>query len=132
MEYRLFISHSWTYSDAYDKLIGLLSNQNLTYYNHSIPKNDPVHTNGSNKQLTDAIDAKIKGVSCVIILAGVYSSYSKWIDKEIQIAIKYNKPIIAIEPWGSERTSQKVKSNANKIVKWQGSSVANAIKELCK
>ena len=121
-----------SYSDAYDKLKGLLNSQDINYYNHSIPKSDPVHTNGSDKQLTEAIDAKIKGVSGVLILAGVYSSYSKWIDEEIRIAIKYNKPIIAIEPWGSERTSQKVKNNADRIVKWQGSSVVNAIKELCK
>lgn len=131
MSYRLFISHSWTYSDAYEKLIDLLANQDLDYYNHSIPMSDPVHTNGSDKQLTEAIDAKIRGVSCVLILAGVYSSYSRWIDEEIRIAKQYNKPI-AIEPWGAERTSQKVKSNANRIVKWQGSSVVNAIKDLCK
>ena len=87
--YRLFISHSWSYSDAYDRLVQLLDSQHLDYYNHSIPRNDPVHTNGTDKQLTDAIDAKVKGVSCVLILAGVYSSYSKWIDKEILIAKKY-------------------------------------------
>ena len=118
--YRLFISHSWSYSDAYDRLVQLLDSQHLDYYNHSIPRNDPVHTNGTDKQLTDAIDAKVKGVSCVLILAGVYSSYSKWIDKEILIAKKYAKPIIAIEPWGAERTSKKVKDNADRIVKWQG------------
>jgi nuclease len=130
--YRLFISHSWAYSDTYDRLIHLLDSQKLNYYNHSIPKNDPVHTNGTDKQLYDAIDAKIRGVSCVLILAGVYSTYSKWIDKEIEIAKRYAKPIIAIEPWGSERTSKKVKENADKIVKWQGSSIVDAIKELCK
>lgn len=132
MSYRLFISHSWSYSDAYEKLVNLIDNQGLDYFNHSIPVDDPVHTNGSDKQLTEAIDAKIKGASCVLILAGVYSSYSRWIDEEIQIAKKYNKPIIAIEPWGAERTSSKVKTNADRIVKWQGSSVVNAIKELCK
>lgn len=38
------------------------------------------------------------------------------------------KRIIAIEPWGSERTSTVVKSNANKVVKWNTSSIVNAIK----
>ena len=38
------------------------------------------------------------------------------------------KKIIAIEPWRAERTSVTVKSNANKIVKWQTSSIVNAIK----
>lgn len=70
------------------------------------------------KQLREAIDAKVRGTSCVVILAGVYSSYSKWINEEIEIAKSYGKPIIAVEPWASERTSSVVKNNANRIVKW--------------
>jgi hypothetical protein len=128
--YRLFISHSWKYSDAYDKIINMLASGNIQYYNHSVPKDDPIHTNGTNKELYDEIDAKIKGCSCVIILAGVYSSYSKWINIEIEIAQKYGKPIIAVEPWASEKTSKVVKDNATKIVGWNYSSVCNSIKEL--
>ena len=128
--YRLFISHSWQYSDAYEKIIQLLEQQEFDYYNHSVPQDDPVHTNGTDKQLKESIDAKIKGTSCVIILAGVYATYSKWINKEIEIAKEYGKPIIAIEPWASERTSKVVKDNATKIIKWQGKSIVDAIKEL--
>lgn len=125
--YRLFISHSWAYGDAYDKILAFFKAQNLDFYNHSVPINDPIHTNGTDKQLREVIDTKIKGTSCVIILAGVYSSYSKWIQKEIEIAKAYNKPIIAVEPWASEKTSQIVKINADIIVKWQSKSVVDAI-----
>jgi hypothetical protein len=128
--YRLFISHSWRYSDAYEKIISMINSENIIYYNHSVPLNDPIHTNGSDYQLRNAIDAKIRGCSCVIILAGVYSTYSKWIINEIEIAKKYGKPIIAVEPWDSERTSKIVKDNANIVVKWQSSSIGNAIKQL--
>jgi hypothetical protein len=126
--YRIFISHSWAYSTQYDKIESFLSDEHVNYYNHSIPKDDPVHTNGTEKQLRDAIEAKIKGCSCVIILAGVYATYSKWINIEIELAQKYNKPIIAVEPWGSECTSAKVKDAANAIVGWNAKSVANAVK----
>ena len=128
--YHLFISHSWAYGDAYEKVIELLDSQGLNYSDYSVPRNDPVHTNGTQKQLREAIDAQIRGTSCVLILAGVYSTYSKWINEEITIAKYYGKPIIAIEPWGSEKTSSVVKNNADKIVKWQGSSIVAAIKEL--
>lgn len=128
--YRLFISHSWAYGDAYDKMIQFFNDQGLDYYNHSVPQNDPIHTNGTDEQLKDAIEAKIKGTSCIIILAGVYASYSKWIQMEIEIANEYGKPIIAVEPWDSERTSKIVKDNADKIVKWQGKSIVDAIMEL--
>ncbi|MCX8473489.1 MAG: TIR domain-containing protein, partial [Sediminibacterium sp.] len=113
---------------AYEKIIQFFKDQKLDYYDHSVPINDPIHTNGTDEQLREAIDAKIRGTSCVVILAGVYSSYSKWIQKEIEIAKSYGKPIIAVEPWASEKTSQIVKDNADIIVKWQSKSVVDAIK----
>lgn len=131
MTYRLFVSHSWTYYNYYDRLIELLDEQGLAYYNHSVPRDSPIHTNGTAKQLREAIDAKIKGTSCMLILAGVYSTYSKWINEEIDIANYYGKPIIAIEPWAATNTSQVVKINAHMIVKWQGKSIVRAIEELC-
>lgn len=127
--YRIFISHSWSYSEQYDKIEEFLKQENVKYYNHSVPKDDPVHTNGTDAQLEAAIEAKVKGCSCVIILAGVYATYSKWINKEIKIAQKYNKPIIAVEYWGAERTSFVVKNAADVIVKWQAKSVADAVRE---
>lgn len=128
--YRLFISHSWKYGDAYDKMVKFLDDQGISYYDHSVPKDDPVHTNGTDKQLREAIDAKIKGCSGVIILAGVYATYSKWINEEIKISGDYSKSIIAVEPWASEKTSTVVKEAADRIVKWNGKSLADAIREL--
>lgn len=129
-KYRLFISHSWSYDKNYQRVVELIQDQGISFHDHSVPKNDPIHTNGTDKQLHDAIEAKMKGTSCILILAGVYASYSKWIKKEIAIAESYGKSIIAIEPWDSDRTSTVVKNAADKIVKWQGKSIADAIKEL--
>jgi len=128
--YHLFISHSWSYSDQYKHLERLLQQEpHFDFKNYSVPKNDPVHTNGTDKELREAIERKIRPCSVVLILAGVYASYSKWIDKEIDIARNSYKPIIAIEPRGSEKTSQVVKDNADKIVGWDTGSIVNAIRE---
>ena len=70
----------------------------------------------------------MKPASCVIILAGVYSTYSKWINIEIELARKMGKKIIAVEPWGSERTSSVVKNAANEIVRWNSDSIVRAIR----
>lgn len=44
MLYNIFISHSWTYSDTYDRLIDLLNSDPGFYYrNYSVPKDDPIH-----------------------------------------------------------------------------------------
>lgn len=125
--YRIFISHSWSYSSDYDKIESFLRQEGIAFYNHSVPKNDPIHTNGTDKQLSDAIEAKVKGCSCIIILAGVYATYSKWINKEIEMAKKYSKPIIAVQPWGAEHTSNVVKNAADVIVGWNAKSIANAV-----
>ncbi|HFU3863970.1 TPA: TIR domain-containing protein [Streptococcus suis] len=132
--YHIFISHSWAYSDAYDKFIKLLDKDpDFSYSDYSVPKNDPIHNAGTSKELYDAIKAQVSKASVVIIMAGVYSTYSKWINKEIEIAqteFSIPKPIIAVEPWASEKTSVKVKDAADKIVGWNSSSIINAIKEL--
>ncbi len=131
--YHIFISHSWTYNDEYEKLVEMLDNSGISYKNFSVPKDDPIHTKGSDKELYSAIKEKISRCSIVLILAGVYSSYSKWIDKEIKISKKEfskQKPIIAIAPWGAEKTSAKVKENANKIVGWNTKSIVDAINNL--
>lgn len=128
-KYHFFISHSWSYDVAYERLVDLLNKTGLDYSNYSVPKNDPIHTRGTDKELTAAIDAQIKPCSCVIILAGVYATYSKWINKEIELAVKCGKPIVAVEPWGSERTSKVVKDNADVIIGWSSAALKKAIIE---
>ena len=129
MIYNIFISHSWTYSDAYEKLVNLLGAAPcFAYKNYSVPKNDPILNAIYDYQLKAAIRNQMQHASCILILAGVYSTYSKWINIEIQLAQEMGKKIIAIEPWGAERTSIRVKNSANVIVKWQTSSIVKAIR----
>jgi hypothetical protein len=128
-KYNIFISHSWAYSDAYDRIIELLDEQGLNYKNHSVPKNDPLHTRGTDKELERAIRNQMSGTHCVLIMAGVYSTYSKWINKEIAIAVEMQKPIIAIKPWSQTNLSSVVQKYATVIVGWNGKSIADAIKE---
>ena len=71
--------------------------------------------------------------SVVLILAGVYATYSRWINIEIDLAKSSfypPKPIIAIEPWGSEKTSVPVKRAADRIVRWNTESIIEAIRNL--
>ena len=132
--YNLFISHSWSYSDGYQNLVNLLRKRSyFDFSNYSVPRDDPIHNAGTDAQLRAAIKAKMAPCSAVLILAGVYAAYSKWIDKEIVLAetgFKQRKPIIAIEPRGSEKTSVRVKNAADRIVGWNTESIVKAIREL--
>lgn len=129
MAYNLFISHSWSYSDAYEGLIALLdAKPYFIYRNYSVPKNDPIHNASTNYQLKEAIRKQMQPASCVLILAGVYATYSKWINIEIELAKSMGKKIIAIQPWGAERTSSVVTNAADVIVGWNTDSIVKAIR----
>ena len=129
MTYNLFISHSWSYSENYNNLLALLNKAPyFVYKDYSVPKNDPIHNANNDAQLRTAIRNKMQHASCVLILAGVYSTYSKWINIEIELAQEMGKKIIAIEPWASERTSTVVKKAADVTAGWNTNSIIRGIR----
>jgi hypothetical protein len=128
----LFISHSWTYGDAYEKLTGMLrSAPNFTYRDYSVPKNDPIHNAPNEAALREAIKNQMRYCDVILIMAGKYATYSKWIQKEIAIAKQdFSKPVIAICPWANEQVSTVVRDAADRLVGWNTSSIVSAIREL--
>ncbi len=132
--YNLFISHSWTYGDAYEKFCSLLdSPSNFMYRNYSVPKDDPVHNAPNVQALYDAIKGQVVFCQIVIIMAGKYATYSKWIQREIQIAKRdFDKPILAVRPWATEQVSSVVRDNADLLVGWNTSSIVSGIRQLAR
>jgi hypothetical protein len=126
--YDLFISHAWTYGDDYHRLIDLLDGgANFDWRNFSVPEHDPLH-GGSAQQLRDGLDRHIRPVHAVLMLSGIYATHSDWMQEEITIAENYDKPIIGIVPWGSQRTSSAVQTAANEMVAWSTVSIIDAIR----
>jgi hypothetical protein len=108
--YRLFISHAWSYSEEYYRLIDLLNNHpNFEYRNYSVPQHDPLETKS---QLRSKLLDQINPSQVVLILAGMYAAHSEWINFEIETAARLGKPIIGVRPWAQERIPQVVESNA--------------------
>lgn len=128
----LFISHSWSYSDAYTKLVAFLDGApNFLYKNYSVPKDDPVHDAPTAPALYTAIKNQMVFCDVVLIMAGKYATYSDWIQREIQIAKEdYDKPIVGIQPWGSQQISTVVSNAADRLVGWNTNSIVSAIREL--
>jgi len=129
--YNLFISHSWAYGDAYERLKDLLNSApNFQYRDYSVPRDDPVHDAPNVNALYQAIKVQMTFCHVVLLMGGVYASYSKWIDREIECATEdLNKPIIGIRPWGNERISTAVQDAALTIVNWNSASIVAAIRE---
>lgn len=134
-EYNLFISHSWKYSGHYESLNEMLSRAPYFYYkDYSVPSNEPLtiyNTQYYKSELRNKIRDKMKYCSVVLIPAGVYATHSYSIQMEIELAQELGKPIVAVEPYGVERTSTVVMNAAKKTCKWNTNSIVETIKEVC-
>jgi hypothetical protein len=135
----VFISHSWQYSDHYNTLADWIFNGNwrsgqasLDFRDYSVPRNDPIHNAPSAEQLAAAIYKQIALCHVVVIPTGMYATYSKLIQKEIDGAKLKRKPILAVNPWGQERKSSVVSSNAEETVGWNKQSLVGKIWDLYK
>jgi len=133
----VFISHSWAYSDHYDTLSGWIFDErwsmgqaSLELRDYSVPRHDPIHDAPNSRALQEAIFARISRSHIVIIPTGVYASYSSWIRKEIAGAQGYAKPILAVYPWGQQRSSDLVLGSADRTVGWNKKPLIRAIWEL--
>ena len=133
--YNLFISHSWKYSNDYERLENLLKRYPyFSFRNYSVPKQDPLDISGRNyrAKLQLEIEQQMRTCNVVLVIAGKYASYSDSIDMELDIAIAMNKPIIAIEPWGSTMNSHRARNVADVVVGWNASSIVDAIRRYSK
>jgi len=130
--YNLFISHAWSYGNAYDRLSRLLAlAPRFSYRDYSVPRDDPVHNARNEQALYAAIEGRMVFCQVVIIMAGKYATYSKWIGNEILIATRdFDKPVLAVRPWGNLQVSSVVKDKADMLVGWNTGSIVSAIRTL--
>lgn len=127
--YRLFISHAWHRHEGYDRMVQFLDAAPLFIYsNYSVPQHR-AFIGMNNTQLMEQLKNQIRPVEAVIILGGIYVSYSGWIQAEIDFAKSIGKPIIGVTPWGAQRMPQAVTNAADIIVGWNTSSIVNAIRQ---
>ena len=128
--YQLFISHSWDYGQDRTSLGDLiLKGLGTKYvYDSSAPKDDPIHATNDDT-LVQALIERITRAEVLVFPDGVYASYSRWIPIELAIANALNKPVIAVEKWGSKRSTTMINS-ATEVVGWSSKSVADAINRL--
>jgi len=133
----VFISHAWSYSEHYETLENWIFQERwnvgqalLDFQDFSIPRSNPIHNATSSKALQDAIFNQIARSHVVVIPSGMYAAYSHWIQKEIDGSKAYNKPIVAVNPWGQQRKAGVVLSNADIGVGWNKQPLIEAIWQL--
>ena len=130
----VFISHSWNYSEHYDRLAEWIfeeewhvRNQRIRFFDTSVPRDNPIHFAPNQEFLKQAIYQRIVDSHVLVIPTGMYANHSVWIGKEIEGARFYEKPIVAVDPWGQERRASVVAQAASEAVGWNKQSIINAI-----
>jgi hypothetical protein len=100
--------------------------------NHSVPEDNPILNPENDGELIEAISNKIQNCHVILVMAGKYSTYSKWIEKEIEIAkngFENEKPIIEIKPRANTHVSSIVPKNALELETWNTESIVKAIRK---
>jgi len=125
---KLFISHDWEYHEHYEGVVALLNNAtNFCWDDLSVPRDKPLAMlfalPKSNRTIVYQLDERMRQADCALILAGVYSTNSAWIQSEIEAAQEFRKPILGIRPRGQERVSAIVQGSATEMVYWNSATL---------
>lgn len=133
-DYRIFISHAWKYGDEYTRLVRLLNEaKNFSYYNYSAPQEKPLELSSpsaTDDEIKRAISRKIKNAQIELVLGGMYASYHKWMQCEVDEAKRMEKPIVVIKPWGQQRVPEYLQDISDDIVGWNTDSIVSAVRRL--
>ena len=126
--YTIFISHSWAYIEDLNNLKRLLENRG--YFNVQFEEATPdVPINSVNAYyIRQRLRQKIANSNIVLGIAGIYASYSEWMQWELDKAIELGVPIVGVVPRGAERVSSVVSTRAKQVVRWNTESIVEAIR----
>jgi hypothetical protein len=122
----VFICHDWEYSDEYYRVQTFLNEApNFEWEDRSVPEHDPLDTND---MLEKNIRNQIRPADVMLVLAGMYSARSGWMDWEMAFARRIGKPSIGVRPWGNVQVPVVVQNNASKIIGWSSRSIIDAVR----
>jgi hypothetical protein len=124
--YSVFICHDWEYSDEYYRICRFLNDApNFSWRDLSVPEHDPLDTDDMlQKNLRD----QIRPADVMLVLAGMYTARSQWMDWEMDFARRIGKSIVGVRPWGNVQLPVVVQRNADEIVGCNTDTIVAAIR----
>lgn len=130
MPKRLFISHSWTYSERYNSMVNLLNNRPyFEWQNYSIPENK-AFVGLSAQALAEQLRSQIRPVQCVVIIGGMWANHSDWIQFEMNFAKSVGKPILGVRPRSAKVMPRAVIDASDAVVNWNSESIVAGIRQI--
>lgn len=126
--YKIFISHAWNYSSEYLKIKEFLQEaKSFNFQIVSVPNTGSVDPDDK-AGLRESIKKQIRYSEVVVILAGMYSYNTEWLDFEMDFARIWNVPIIIVKPWDNRSIPPALAARGGELVGWSTALLVSAIK----
>ena len=97
----VFVSHRWKYNEDYYKLIDKFEEYGFQIADYSVPEHDPLEWLGV-EHTYDQLEEQIRRCNYFIVI-GRRATDTDWCRHEVEVAVKYGRPILAVKPrnyWG--------------------------------
>ena len=134
--YDIFVTHAWRYHEDWTKFSELMDKiSRVAWRNFSLPWHDPAmspNTEVGGRFIRTCLESQIIPVHVVVLLAGVYEirSARRWVDTEVEMARKHNKPIIGLPALNKETVPEEVRAMCDANSVWDGAQLIATIDEV--
>ncbi|MEG3759935.1 TIR domain-containing protein [Pseudoalteromonas carrageenovora] len=130
--YKIFISHSWQYTDTLEALRNLINARGYFSATYEESTRDKPINSDDEGYVKRRLSHKIANSDVILALAGVYASHSSWMQWELDKAIELGIPVIGVIPRGQDRISTIVSTRSVVDIKWNTESIVSAIRAYAK
>jgi hypothetical protein len=127
-DYKIFISHSWSYTEdleALQKLLNARGYFNVTFLEAT--KKTPINSANA-PYVKSVLKDKILKSDIILALAAIYATHSDWMIWELETAKTNKIPIVGVIPRGQEKISTEVSGRSIVNVRWNTESIVDAIR----
>jgi hypothetical protein len=107
--HHLFITHNGPGDEEYLAFFQrLLEAPDFEWKDHGVP--------GMNQE--EELEDQIRPAQVVVVLSGLYNRHRELFKKQVELALKLDKPIILIRPYGLEAVPPELDKLARGVVGW--------------
>ncbi len=111
-------------------MTSLLNNRHyFTWTNYSVPETKAFGPM-ANHRMQEELRQQIRPVNCVVIIGGMWTNHSDWIQFEMDFAESIGKPILGVRPRGAKMMPSAVVAKSDKVVNWNADSIVAGIREI--
>lgn len=87
-------------------------------------------TRPTDAQLAEQLRRQIRPAQCVIIIGGMWTAYSDWIQFELDFAYEIGKPILCVRPRSARVMPRAVSEKSDLVVNWNSDSIVAGIRQI--